>query len=191
MNRLAPADLRPSDVPACCGESSDRHQIRPAAPYFGDTGGDAARYALTLSRPTPALSPEAWRPRTSVDRSFGIVPGPSTSRCPVDFALNVIGDRRRIVVLWHLFWGARPYGELMRLLVGVSKRNLRHELVALERSGLIRRVVRDDGQRRAQYMLSEFGETLKPILGALYEWGLNAQGRRSHVSSTTAREENG
>jgi DNA-binding HxlR family transcriptional regulator len=106
----------------------------------------------------------------------------------VEFSLSVIGDARRMLILWHLFWGARPYGELMRLLVGVSKKTLRHELVNLERSGLIRRVLREGGNRRAQYEMSEFGETLKPLLAALYQWGLSAQKRRSHAfSPTTAR----
>lgn len=130
--------------------------------------------------------PNPWHGLESVSPT---VRGSSAPRCPVDFALDVVGDRRKVLLLWHLFWGARSYGELMRLLEGVSKKNLRHELVNLERSGLVRRVILVGSNRRAEYMLSAFGETLKPLLATIYDWGLVSQVRRPRLhSSTTARD---
>jgi DNA-binding HxlR family transcriptional regulator len=42
----------------------------------------------------------------------------------------------------------------------------------MERHGLVARQVRFSGSRKAEYALTPYGETLKPIVGAMYEWGL-------------------
>jgi DNA-binding HxlR family transcriptional regulator len=60
----------------------------------------------------------------------------------------------------------------MRHVPDISKRALRRELVELERIGLVVRDVPPDSNRRAFYALSPFGETLRPVVGAMYEWGL-------------------
>lgn len=117
--------------------------VTPRPP--GDTGGDA-------TRPT---------------RLAAAVP-----RCPVEATLEVVGDRWKALVVWHLFWGARPFCELMRQIPGLSKKNLRRVLVGMEQQGLVRKAVRPGGSRRAEYSLTSFGQTLKPIVGAMYEWGL-------------------
>ncbi len=47
---------------------------------------------------------------------------------------------------------------------------LRRELAEMERHGLVCRTVRREGS--AAYALTPLGETLKPIVGGMYEWGL-------------------
>jgi DNA-binding HxlR family transcriptional regulator len=42
----------------------------------------------------------------------------------------------------------------------------------MERLGLVRRAVRPGENRRAEYSLTPLGETLRPLVGAMYEWGL-------------------
>jgi DNA-binding HxlR family transcriptional regulator len=121
-------------------------------------------------------------PRTVPPRPFGVIGGdagptthpvmPPSMRCPVEATLTVLGDRWTALVVWHLFWGARPFCELMRQTPGISKKNLRHVLAGMEQMGLVRKEVRPGGGRRAEYSLTPFGETLKPIVGAMYEWGL-------------------
>ena len=92
--------------------------------------------------------------------------------------LDVIDDRWKALLVWHLFWGARPFCELMRSTEGISKKILRRELADMERHGLVRRQARPGGARRAEYSLTPLGETLKPIVGAMYQWGLHhAAGR--------------
>jgi len=55
---------------------------------------------------------------------------------------------------------------------GITKKALRRELGDMERQGLVRRLVSADGNRKASYGLTPLGETLKPIVGGMYEWGL-------------------
>jgi DNA-binding HxlR family transcriptional regulator len=100
----------------------------------------------------------------------------------VQVTLDAIGDRWKTLIVWHLFWGARPFCELMRTTEGISKKILRRELADMERHGLVRRQARDGAiagaARKAEYSLTPLGETLKPIVGAMYQWGLHhAPGR--------------
>jgi DNA-binding HxlR family transcriptional regulator len=107
----------------------------------------------------------------------------SSPRCPVEAALDVLDGRWKTLIVWRLFWGARPFCELMRGTEGITKKTLRHQLSELERHGLVRRRLRPGGHRRAEYSLTPKGETLKPIVGQLYVWGLRLleepTGRRS------------
>jgi DNA-binding HxlR family transcriptional regulator len=130
--------------------------LRPVTPRLpGDTGGDATRTHH---------------------------PGAPVRRCPVEATLEVVGDRWKALVVWHLFWGARPFCELMRQTSGISKKNLRRVLVEMEGLGLVWKEVRPGADRKAEYTLTPFGETLKPVVGAMYEWGLHlvTPPRREH-----------
>jgi DNA-binding HxlR family transcriptional regulator len=91
---------------------------------------------------------------------------------PLEIALQALEGRHRPQIVWGLFWGARPFSELMRHIPDISKKALRRELVDMERLGLVRRSVRPGANRRAEYALSSLGETLRPLVGAMYEWGL-------------------
>ena len=106
-------------------------------------------------------------------------------RSPVESALDRLEGHRRLLLVWHLFWGPRAFGELLRLSERTTRRSLRQELRDLEACGLLRRERCPVDGRRAEYRLTAFGETLKPLLAALYLWGLHVQesrrtgGRRS------------
>ena len=114
-------------------------------------------------RPAGDISGDATRPFHPVAPS---------RRCPVETTLEVVGDRSKALVVWHLFWGARPFCELLRHTSGISKKNLRRVLVEMEGLGLVWKEVRPGVDRQAEYALTPFGETLKPVVGAMYEWGL-------------------
>jgi DNA-binding HxlR family transcriptional regulator len=98
------------------------------------------------------------------------------ARTPIELTLEVLRGPFRPLVVWALFWGPRPFSELMRYVPDVTKKTLRRELAEMERIGLVLREVRPDSNRRASYSLSAFGETLRPVIGAMYEWGLLCTG---------------
>lgn len=113
-------------------------------------------------RPVARVSPLA---RPAVPRAPRLV-------TPIEHTLEVMRGPLRPLVLWGLFWGPRSFSELMRHVPDVTKRALRRELVEMERAGLVARDVPPDSNRRASYALSPLGETLRPLVGAMYEWGL-------------------
>ncbi|QUD90279.1 winged helix-turn-helix transcriptional regulator [Phenylobacterium montanum] len=91
--------------------------------------------------------------------------------CPVEFALDVLGGKWKIVILSNLKQGPLRYGELRALIPTLSDKMLTQRLKELEELGL---VVRDSGLVAGGYALSPKGESLAPVLQALYDWGLEA-----------------
>jgi DNA-binding HxlR family transcriptional regulator len=138
--------------------------------------------AVRILRPVgaPRLAPAHRTPARIVPLAKSQEPHGVRTRTPIEFTVDVLRGPFRPLIVWGLFWGARPFSELMRHVPGVTKRTLRRELVEMERIGLVVRDVRPDSNRRACYALSPFGETLRPVIGAMYEWGLHcAEPRRS------------
>jgi DNA-binding HxlR family transcriptional regulator len=152
---------------------------RPAAPSSpASTGGDAAResrvmamaWEALMSSPLPSVRTTPAPVRADRPRSTALpVQEP---RSPLEATLEVMDDRWKTLIVWRLFWGAKPFCELMRCTRGLTKKTLRHALAEMERHGLVRKEVRFGQGRRAEYALTPYGETLKPIVGAMYEWGL-------------------
>jgi len=153
-------------------------ETRPAAPVTPPTpsGGAVrdsrievmAREAL-MSSPLPSVR-TAEAPRADRSRSLAGPVQPPWS--PLEVTLEVMDDRWKTLIVWRLFWGAKPFCELMRCTRGLTKKTLRHALAEMERHGLVRKEVRLGQGRRAEYALTPYGQTLKPIVGAMYEWGL-------------------
>jgi DNA-binding HxlR family transcriptional regulator len=124
----------------------------------------------------PVAAPRGLSPRLAPARIAPLArpsePRPTRARTPIELTIEVLRGPFRPLIVWGLFWGARPFSELMRHVPDVTKRTLRRELVEMERIGLVVRDVRPDSNRRAFYALSPVGETLRPVVGAMYEWGL-------------------
>lgn len=118
------------------------------------------------------------------------LPLPSPPKSPVEITLDVLEGRFRPVIVWQLFWGAKPFSELMRMTSGISKKVLRRELVDMERLGLIRRDVPPGSNRKAKYSLTPLAEGLKFVVGAMYQWGLQQMTplRSSHAAGNRSPE---
>lgn len=138
---------------------------------------------------SPTHAPSAWplartpEPKAAPDDTDLTSTSPAR-RCPLEVTLDFLGDRQKTLIVWHLFWGARPFCELMRLIDGISKKALRQALAEMERCGLVRREMRRGARRKAEYWLTPLGESLKPLVAAMYEWGLHRQQARSRTSAS-------
>jgi DNA-binding HxlR family transcriptional regulator len=129
-----------------------------------------AEFRVLRPVPAPRLAP-----RPAVLKHEAPRPLPR-SRTPIELTVEVLRGPFRPLIVWALFWGPRPFSELMRHVPDVTKKTLRRELAEMERIGLVLREVRPHSNRRASYSLSPFGETLRPVVGAMYEWGLLCAG---------------
>ena len=98
-------------------------------------------------------------------------------RSPVEITARLLRGRWTALVVWHLFWGEKRFYQLLRETEGINRRALAHELEQLERLGLVERRVRHLGPAKVQYGLTALGESLKLVVGAMYEWGLLARHR--------------
>jgi len=102
--------------------------------------------------------------------------------CGVATTVEAIGGRWKSVVLYFLLSGRKRFGELRRLLPGVSPRMLTLQLRELERDGLISRHVYAEVPPRVDYALTPLGESLRPVLMAMRAWGETYSAQRTSVA---------
>jgi len=91
--------------------------------------------------------------------------------CAVEAALDVIGNKWKGVILFHLLDGTKRFNELRRLIPSVTQRMLTLQLRELERDEVISRKVYPEVPPKVEYSLTCFGKELKPLLLSLREWG--------------------
>ena len=96
--------------------------------------------------------------------------------CPVAATLDVIGDRWTILILRDLGLGrSGKFKDLLESLEGISPNLLADRLTRLHREGILERSYDSQYPPRAEYCLTEKGEELRPVIGALADWGLKHQ----------------
>ena len=93
------------------------------------------------------------------------------AECPVRTALDVIGGKWKPVILYHLMLGRKRYGELQKLIPEASQKVLTQQLRELEQDAIILRKVFPDLPSKVEYSMTPHGETLRPALEALCQWG--------------------
>ena len=91
--------------------------------------------------------------------------------CPVETTLTLIGDKWKVLILRDLMPGTKRFGELKKSIDTVSQKVLTAQLRDMEANGLVNREVYAEVPPRVEYSLTELGQSLKPILDALWNWG--------------------
>nr|WP_297283624.1 helix-turn-helix domain-containing protein [uncultured Agathobaculum sp.] len=91
--------------------------------------------------------------------------------CPVETILMLIGDKWKVLILRDLIPGTKRFGELKKSIGSVSQKVLTAQLRDMEEKGLVSRKVYAEIPPRVEYSLTEIGESLKPILDAMWTWG--------------------
>ncbi len=107
-------------------------------------------------------------------RNFAHKPG-----CAVEATLDLIDGKWKGVILYHLQGGTRRFGELRRLMPGITQRMLTKQLRALEDDRIIFRKVYAEVPPRVDYTLSDVGESLRPVIDILKTWGESHRERLS------------
>jgi DNA-binding HxlR family transcriptional regulator len=96
----------------------------------------------------------------------------SADHCPVEVTLSVIGGKWKPLILWHLSEGrVRRFLELQRIIPGITRKMLTQHLRELERDGVVARQIFDEMPLRVEYSLTKYGQTLRPLMRVLCDWG--------------------
>lgn len=95
--------------------------------------------------------------------------------CPVETTVQLIGNKWKLLIMRNLL--ARPwrFNELQRSLTGISQKVLTDCLRVMETDGIVIRTAYPEVPPRVEYSLSELGESMRPILGSMEQWGLGYQ----------------
>lgn len=91
--------------------------------------------------------------------------------CPVETTLTLIGNKWKVLILRDLLPGTKRFGELKKSIGSVSQKVLTAQLRDMEESGLVNRQVYAEVPPRVEYSLTELGQSLKPILDSMKNWG--------------------
>ena len=95
-----------------------------------------------------------------------------TPYCPVARTLDIVGDRRTILILRDLMLeGPRRFQDLQRSLSRISPNTLSARLRTLEEHGIVGRRLYEQYPPRAEYVLTAKGDELRPVLRMLRRWG--------------------
>ncbi|AEN12069.1 MULTISPECIES: helix-turn-helix domain-containing protein [unclassified Streptomyces] len=102
---------------------------------------------------------------------MGAVRRPGAYVCGIDAAMDVIGGRWKVLILWALDERPFRFGELRRQVPGVTEKVLTSHLRELEQDGIVHREVYDEVPPRVEYSLTPRGVALNEALAPLGAWG--------------------
>jgi DNA-binding HxlR family transcriptional regulator len=96
--------------------------------------------------------------------------------CPVACALDVIGEKWTLLILRDLTRNpSRRFQDLLDSLHGCAPNTLSARLSSLEAQGLIERRQYEQHPPRMEYVLTDKGREVRPVLKALKAWGEKLQ----------------
>jgi DNA-binding HxlR family transcriptional regulator len=95
------------------------------------------------------------------------------SRCImlVKDSLDVLDGRWKLPILVSLKYSNKRFTQISRDVNGITDKMLSKELKELEMNKLIKRTVYDSFPPTVDYMLTDHGHSLDPVILALKEWG--------------------
>lgn len=94
------------------------------------------------------------------------------SPCPVSCALDLFGDRWTLLVIRDLMLGRSRFKDFANSPEGIPTNILSDRLERLLATGIVRQIPASDSGKRMAYELTEKGDSLRPILKSIRDWGL-------------------
>jgi DNA-binding HxlR family transcriptional regulator len=96
-------------------------------------------------------------------------------QCPVKRALDVIGGKWKLRLIYQINAEVRRYGELRRLLPDISEKMLIQELKSLVDYGVLNKKSYNEIPPRVEYTLTEKGKEVLPIIELMIKLGTNTK----------------
>ncbi len=87
-------------------------------------------------------------------------------------AMYVLSGKWKISIVAVLCFNKKRYSDILKDVTGISGKMLSRELKDMELNHLVKRTVLDTTPVTVQYKLTEYGQSLKPVIENLAEWGL-------------------
>ena len=91
--------------------------------------------------------------------------------CAVATTVQLIGSKWKLLIIRNLRSRPWRFNELKKDLDGISQKVLTDSLRSMEEDGIITRTVYPEVPPRVEYALSPLGESMRPILDAMEQWG--------------------
>ena len=95
--------------------------------------------------------------------------------CPVATTVQLIGSKWKLLIIRNLLVRPWRFNELRRDLEVISQKVLTDSLRSMEEDGIVTRTVYPEVPPRVEYALSQMGESMRPIIKAMEDWGIAYQ----------------
>ena len=92
--------------------------------------------------------------------------------CPVATTVQLIGSKWKLLIMRNLLDRPWRFNELRKDLDGISQKVLTDSLRSMEADGIVSRTVFPEVPPHVEYALSELGESMRPIIKAMEEFGI-------------------
>jgi DNA-binding HxlR family transcriptional regulator len=96
---------------------------------------------------------------------------PTTAARAVESTLKILEGRWKLIILFQLFGGkVLRFSDLERAIQGISQKMLAQQLRQMETDGIVRRCVYPEVPPKVEYSLTQWGQSLCPVLDGLLKW---------------------
>ena len=91
--------------------------------------------------------------------------------CPVATTVELIGSKWKLLILKYLLNKTMRYNELKREIDGISQKVLTSTIKSMVEDGIVIRTSYPEVPPRVEYSLSEIGESMRPVIDVMADWG--------------------
>jgi len=102
-------------------------------------------------------------------------------------AIQILSGRWTIEILYHLNKGTLRFGELRRVLPGITQHMLSARLRELEAEGLVRREIFAEVPPRVEYSLTPRARRLRQVFAELLRWAIEEYGTKQTIADQSSR----
>ncbi len=95
----------------------------------------------------------------------------SRSGCPIASTLDILGDRWSLVLVRNMLLGSKRFAEFLDSPEGITASVLTDRLGKLEAAGLVEKKPYQKHPLRYDYVLTQDGRALLPVLQEICRWG--------------------
>ncbi len=95
------------------------------------------------------------------------------NNCPVTSCMNKIGGKWKPVVFYLINNGKNRFSLLQKVIPDISKQMLVNQLREMEEDKLIERIIFAEIPPRVEYLLTDYGKSVLPIIEVMADWGRN------------------
>ncbi len=93
------------------------------------------------------------------------------SGCTIEYGFKRIGGKYKGRIIWYInSHGVLRFGELKRMIAGITTKMLTSTLRELEEDGLLNREVYHQVPPKVEYTLTDFGRELLPLIAEVIRW---------------------
>lgn len=93
------------------------------------------------------------------------------SGCPIVNSLDILGDKWTLVILRDLVIGKKTYSDLANSPEKIPTNRLAERLKRLDNEGIVKKSLYQEHPKRYEYLLTQKGKDIMPILQELARWG--------------------